>query len=225
MPPDVDAASPGGTGPTEVRMTHPDRVVLTPDFSHACAFALHLHRDQRRKGGDVPYAAHLLAVAATVLDAGGDEVTAIAAVLHDAVEDHGGIVVAQAIERRYGKRVADLVLAVSDSEGEPKPPWAKRKAAYVARLARAAPAAKLIAAADKLHNLRCTVADVRRQGPGAMLKFNAPAIDIVAYYDACMAAIRDAVPRSLVEELDWTLAELKALLALPGPSSFRLRLV
>lgn len=193
------------------------RIDLTQRFEFASAFAFTLHDGQRRKGNGVPYYAHLMAVAATVLDFGGDEDTAIAAMLHDAVEDQGGARTLTEIEARYGERIAAIVLAVSDCVGEPKPPWPARKAAYVARLAVAPPAAKLVAAADKLHNLRCTVADVRAHGDAAMLKFNAPSADILAYYDGCLAAVRDGVPPALATELERRLAELRALVAAPAP--------
>ena len=194
-------------------------VDLTQRFALAEAHAFALHTGQRRKGNGVPYYAHLMAVTATVLDFGGDEDVAIAAMLHDAVEDQGGARTAGEIEARYGRRIAEIVLAVSDCVEAPKPPWAKRKAAYVARLSASTRDAKLVAAADKLHNLRCTVADVRAQGRSAMLKFNAPPADVLAYYDACLAAVRDGVPQALAAELDRALAELRTLLAMPGPSA------
>ena len=191
---------------------------LTMRFGYALGYALWLHRHQRRKGADVPYFSHLMAVASTVLDFGGSEEAAMAAVLHDAVEDQGGRDTLEAIRERCGERVAALVLTLSDAvDGPPKAPWARRKADYVARLAFAAPDAKLVAAADKLHNLRCSVADVRSTGRRAMDKFNAPAADVVAYYAACIAAVREAIPAALAAELDWTLAELAMLLALPAP--------
>lgn len=195
-------------------------VDLTQRFGFAQTFAFTLHNGQRRKGGGVPYFAHLLAVTATVLDHGGDEDAAIAAMLHDAVEDQGGRRILDEIARRYGKRVADLVVAVSDCVDPPKPPWSTRKAAYLERLAGAPSAAKLVAAADKLHNLRCTVNDVRVRGPSAMLAFNAPAPHIVAFYDACLVAVADGVPPALLVELRWALAELRMLLSLPAPAPF-----
>ncbi|MEO8486222.1 MAG: HD domain-containing protein [Betaproteobacteria bacterium] len=201
-------------------MRNASHVDLTQRFGFASAFALTLHNGQRRKGSGVPYYAHLMAVAASVLDHGGDEDMAIAALLHDAVEDQGGRRILEMIRERYGKGVADIVLAVSDCVEAPKPPWAKRKADYIARLVHASVGAKLVAAADKLHNLRCTVADVRSDGVSAMLKFNAPAADIVAYYDACIAAVADGIPATLRSELDWTLAELRMLLAMPRPVPF-----
>lgn len=203
-------------------MNSPSQVDLTKRFGFAESFAYVLHAGQRRKGNGVPYYAHLMAVTATVLDFGGSEDAAIAAMLHDAVEDQGGSRILREIEARYGKHVAQVVSTVSDSVDPPKPPWARRKAAYVTRLTAGSRDAKLVAAADKLHNLRCTVADVREQGPDAMLKFNAPAGEIVAYYVACIGAVAGAIPKALLAALEWELAELRMLLALPAPAAFRL---
>jgi (p)ppGpp synthase/HD superfamily hydrolase len=191
---------------------------LTMRFGYALRYALWLHRDQRRKASDVPYFSHLMAVASTVLDFGGGEDAAIAAMLHDAVEDQGGRATLDAIRERCGERVAALVSTLSDHvDGATKAAWAVRKSDYLARLTLASRDAKLVAAADKLHNLRCTVADLRSAGPRAMDKFNAPARDVVAFHAACIATVRDALPKALVDELDWTLAELRMLLALPAP--------
>lgn len=193
-------------------------VDLTPRFGGACAFAQTVHARQRRKMSGVPYLAHLLAVAATVLDHGGDEDTAIAALLHDAPEDQGGRAMLAEIRRHWGPRVADIVRTVSDTFDDPKPDWAPRKRAYVAQVAAGSREAKLVCAADKLHNLRCTLADVRAAGPGAMRKFSASPRAVVGYYDACLAAVRADVPFALVAELDATLAALRAALGLARPA-------
>lgn len=185
-------------------------------FDAAIVFAHALHRDQRRKGRGVPYLGHLLAVAATVIDYGGDEEAAIAALLHDAVEDQGGMATLARIRERFGDRVAEVVLGVSDSTGEPKRPWVDRKVDYIIRVLEGSPRTKLVAAADKLHNLRCTVADVRSDGPRAMLKFSAPAGEVLDYYDGCLRAVRGGVPEGLAAELGWALAELRMLLAMPA---------
>ena len=163
--------------------------VLNPRFDSAMAFALNLHREQRRKGSNVPYAAHLLGVCSIVLDHGGDEDEAIAALLHDAAEDQGGWETLKTIELRYGARVAAIVNGCTDSYGEPKPVWRPRKEAYVARLVTANRSVKLVAASDKLHNLRSTVADLRRAGPETLVKFNASPRDQLWYYGACIDAL------------------------------------
>lgn len=150
---------------------------LTDRFADALGFAEGLHRDQKRKGNDIPYVAHLLAVAATILEWGGDEDTAIAGLLHDAVEDQGGLPTAQVIRERYGDRVAALVLACTDSltdKSGTKRPWEERKREHLAKLRKVDGDIALITAADKLHNLTAIVRDVRAYGPQTLGRFNAP---------------------------------------------------
>ena len=98
-------------------------------FSDAFKFTLRLHANQLRKGTNIPYIAHLLSVSALVLEAGGDEDLAIAALLHDAVEDQGGKETLDLIEKKFGERVANVVKDCSDSMITPKPPWRQRKEA------------------------------------------------------------------------------------------------
>ena len=100
---------------------------LTTRFSDALAYACQLHAAQVRKGSGVPYVAHLLAVASLALEHGADEDQAIAAVLHDAVEDQGGAPVLAEIARRFGASVAAIVDGCSDTDLVPKPPWRSAK--------------------------------------------------------------------------------------------------
>jgi hypothetical protein len=111
-----------------------DGVLLTERFEDAVVYAVRQHAGQRRKGGRVPYASHVLGVASLVLDHGGDEDQAIAALLHDVVEDCGGMPKLEEISRRYGKRVARMVDGCTDSYESPKPPWLERKKRYLERL-------------------------------------------------------------------------------------------
>ncbi|WP_411289207.1 HD domain-containing protein [Phenylobacterium sp.] len=191
--------------------------MLTDRFADALTFAEKLHRTQARKGNDIPYVAHLLAVTATVLEWGGDEDTAIAALLHDAVEDQGGEATAQAIRTRFGDRVADLVLHCTDSTA-PNPgeklPWLERKTAYLARLGSAGPQAALITAADKLHNLTATLRDVRRDGPQSLERFNEPD-RVVWYYRAVTEALCAHRARAPIAELGDAIKELTRALASP----------
>src|SRR5580658_3136535 len=126
-------------------------MLLSPDFAEALTFAAHLHGAQTRKGGDVPYVSHLLCVAGLVLEFGGSEDEAIAALLHDAVEDQGGQLTLERIRRRFGSTVADIVEACSDADVEPKPAWRPRKEAYIAHVGSASDSARLVSAADKIH--------------------------------------------------------------------------
>jgi (p)ppGpp synthase/HD superfamily hydrolase len=118
------------------------------DFESALRDASRLHAGQTRKGSDAPYISHLLAVAAIALEHGATEKEAIAALLHDAVEDQGGQKTLAKIRRRYGKRVARIVAACSDTDELPKPPWRERKEAYVERLQSEPYSVRLVVAAD-----------------------------------------------------------------------------
>jgi (p)ppGpp synthase/HD superfamily hydrolase len=187
---------------------------LTDRFADALGYAERLHRDQKRKGNAIPYVAHLLAVAATVLEWGGDEDTAIAALLHDAVEDQGGLPTAEVIRQRYGDRVVELVLACTDSVTEttgPKRPWEDRKREHLAKLRKVDRDVALITAADKLHNLTAIVRDVKVQGPGTLARFAAPD-RLLWYYGAVIEALavhHDVVP---LRELEERAHELTSLL-------------
>jgi (p)ppGpp synthase/HD superfamily hydrolase len=165
---------------------------LGKGFEDALGLALRLHAGQRRKGRDVPYAAHLLGVAALVLQHGGGEEEAVGALLHDAVEDQGGRPRLEEIRARFGERVAEIVDGCSDSWGEePKAPWRARKEAWLARVPGLQQGALLVAACDKLENVRALCADLRREGPVVWARFNGGR-EIVWYYRAALAALRAA---------------------------------
>jgi GTP pyrophosphokinase len=142
--------------------SRPPPTVLAERFDAALAYALDAHRHDVRKVSNVPYVAHLLGVCAIVLENGGDEVEAAAALLHDVAEDHGGYQALAEVERRCGADVRAIVAACSDSfepEGARKPSWLARKQQYIARLGGVADAPEgrsvlLVSAADKLYNLR-----------------------------------------------------------------------
>jgi (p)ppGpp synthase/HD superfamily hydrolase len=165
----------------------------TDRFADALTFAEGLHRAQTRKGNDIPYTAHLMAVCATALEWGADEDTAIAALLHDAAEDQGGIQTLKAIDRRFGERVARIVAACTDSlSADPaqKAPWLERKREHIAKLGDAVVAVALVTAADKLHNLTAMIRDVRQYGPGTLARFNASPDRILWYFTAIAQALR-----------------------------------
>ncbi len=127
---------------------------MTSRFEDALVLAAQLHREQRRKGSNVPYVSHLLAVSSLVIEHGGDEDQAIAALLHDAIEDQGGPRARAEILRRFGERVTGIVEGCTDSQTIPKPPWKERKLAYIAGISEKSPSVLLVCAADKLHNAR-----------------------------------------------------------------------
>jgi hypothetical protein len=189
--------------------------MLTDRFADALTFAEKAHREQRRKGNDIPYVAHLMAVSATVLEWGGDEDTAIAALLHDAVEDQGGEPMAEEIRQRFGNRVAELVLHCTDStssDPETKAPWEERKTAYLARLATADAGAALITAADKLHNMTAIVRDIRAHGPATLDRFNEPD-RLIWYYRSVAKALVPHRTRVPLAELNDTIEQATSLLA------------
>ena len=140
-------------------------------FEQALAWTSSLHRRQARKGPAVPYIAHLLAVCSLVLEAGGDEDEAIAALLHDAVEDQGGAPRLEEIRSRYGDRVAEIVDGCTDAYENPKPAWQKRKQDFIDSLEKASDSVLLIVAADKLHNAQSTIDSLRAEGLSVWERF------------------------------------------------------
>ena len=188
--------------------------MLTDRFAEALAYAERLHRTQTRKGNDVPYFAHLMAVCATVLEWDGDEDVAIAALLHDAVEDQGGLETLAEIRQRFNSRVADIVAACSDStsfDRGQKAPWQERKQRHIDHLQGASRDVALVTAADKLHNLNSQIRDIRRHGCKTMARFNAAPDQIIWYNRRIAEAIaehRDTVPLTELEEAASTLAGL-----------------
>lgn len=186
---------------------------LSERFEEALVWATRLHRSQRRKGTSVPYVAHLLGVTSIVLQYGGDEDEAIAALLHDAVEDQGGEPVLREIERRFGGPVAAIVAGCTDTMTQPKPPWRERKEAYLAHLPDASASVRLVSAADKLHNVRAIIADYRLLGEDLWGRFTGNRDGTLWYYRALVEAFRAAGTDPLVDELARTVAEMERLAA------------
>lgn len=186
---------------------------LTWRFDLALQFASGLHHQQPRKGVTIPYIAHLMSVCALVLEAGGDEDQAIAALLHDAVEDQGGPPTLDTIRHMFGDRVANTVESCSDSaEIDPtkKLPWRKRKEGYLAHLRKANGDALMVSAADKLHNARAILADYRELGEQLWTRFNAAKAAQLWYYGALVETLQGTpAPKALVNELKRVVKELK----------------
>jgi GTP pyrophosphokinase len=173
-------------------------MTLGDRFRRALDEALRLHADQRRKGTSIPYAAHLLSTAALVMQFGGSEDQAIAALLHDAVEDAGGRPTLERLRAAFGDVVAGIVEGCTDAFDDPKPPWRIRKEAYIAQLPGKDPATLLVSACDKLDNARAIAIDLRRRGVGTLERF-AGGTDTVWYYRAITEALRDAGRGTSVE--------------------------
>ncbi len=183
-------------------------------FVDALMLAVRVHDGQLRKGTEIPYVSHLLSVCALVLEDGGDEDEAIAALLHDTLEDCPKDVTASDLARRFGAPVAALVVACTDTppdyKGGPKAPWQGRKDAYVERIRAEGYPLCRVALADKLHNTRSIVLDHRRFGDKVWARFNATKEDQLRYHRALVDAFRDAgAPDYLVDELDLLVGELE----------------
>jgi (p)ppGpp synthase/HD superfamily hydrolase len=195
------------TGESEPRM-------LTSRFREALWFAAFLHAGQWRKGTDIPYVAHLLAVSSLVLENGGSEDAAIAGLLHDAVEDQGGEQVLAQIATRFGAPVAAIVEACSDSKQTPKPPWRERKERYIDHLATVTSETLLVSLADKLHNARAILADYRKIGEALWERFQGGRDGTLWYYGALVGAFSERGEHAdLVDELRQVLAALNRLAA------------
>ncbi len=179
---------------------------LTSRFDDALEFAAVRHSDQLRKGTKIPYIAHLLGVTSIALEHGANEDEAIAALLHDAVEDQKATL--QEIRARFGNAVAGIVAGCSDTDVIPKPPWRERKEAYIAHIATASPSVQLVSAADKLHNASAILRDYRDVGEALWERFNGGRDGTLWYYRALADAFRTA-GAPLAEELDRVVSELE----------------
>jgi (p)ppGpp synthase/HD superfamily hydrolase len=175
---------------------------FTRRFDDAFAYTHEVHRDHTRKGNGFPYIGHLMGVASIVIDDGGTEDEAIAALLHDAPEDRGGRARLEEIRAKFGDGVAKIVEDCTDSWTIPKKPWAERKKEYT-ELARTLNASSLrVSAADKVHNGYAILRDLRNIGDQTWVRFNAPPDDILAHYQALVKSYREAGGGRLVDELD-----------------------
>ena len=194
-------------------------MALTGRFEEALVYATRLHARQMRKGTTIPYIAHLLAVAGIVLENGGNEDEAIAALLHDAIEDQGGAATREEIRLRFGNTVVEIVDGCTDAEVIPKPPWKPRKEAYISRMSSASAPVRRVSVADKLHNARSILADYRVLGDALWHRFTGGKEGTLWYYRSLVAAYREAGTSPLVEELARVVAELESLVAQNEPRS------
>ena len=185
--------------------------MLTERFEAALVFAARLHRNQRRKGSGVPYVSHLLAVCELTLEYGGDEDEAIAALLHDAIEDQGGAAARAEILLGFGERVTEIVDGCTDTDQTPKPAWRKRKETYIRHVKQASASVRLVSACDKLHNARSLVMDYRVYGEELWGRFTGGRAGTLWYYRAMVNAFRAAGSSELIAELDRVVTELETL--------------
>jgi (p)ppGpp synthase/HD superfamily hydrolase len=193
-------------------------IQLTGRFGQALEYAFELHQRQRRKGSQTPYIAHPLGVCALVLEDGGDEDEAIAALLHDAAEDQGGLKTLEEIRRRFGEHVAAIVDGCTDTYETPKPAWRLRKETYLEHLRTASSAVLRVSLADKLHNARAILTDLYCQGEDLWGRFNGGKAGSLWYYRS-LAQIFKELKRSqpgkmpMAALLDDTVCEIERLSA------------
>jgi HD domain len=203
---DDEGIPPADELPQELALGRSDNV-FTPPVLAALAYAAHVHHQQRRRGTDTPYLAHLISVAALVAEDGGTPIEVIAALLHDAAEDHGGDARLDDIDRRFGAEVRAIVAELTDPPGEA---WRTRKERYLARL-RAEERAEVlrVSNADKLHNARAILADRRTLGDGVFERMGKSREDLLWYYGQLAATFAERRPQSqLATELSATVAAL-----------------
>jgi (p)ppGpp synthase/HD superfamily hydrolase len=185
-------------------------MLLSARFEEALRYACVIHAGQTRKSTEVPYVAHLLAVAALALETGATEDEAIAALLHDAAEDCGGRERLDDVRLRFGEPVARVVEECTDTFERAKPPWRPRKEAYLRHLGKTTcTSALVVSCCDKLHNARSILADLRRQGEATWSKFNGGRDGTLWYYRSLVDAFRGRVDPRLHDELERTVAAIE----------------
>ncbi|HZA37809.1 MAG TPA: HD domain-containing protein [Candidatus Baltobacteraceae bacterium] len=174
-------------------------------------YATRIHGGKLRKKTRIPYIGHLLGVTAIALEYGANETEAIAALLHDAVEDCGGVKRLRDIERKFGRKVARIVKGCTDTDQTPKPPWRKRKENYIAHLKQASASTRLVSAADKLHNARAILHHLRQEQDSLWPRFNGGKEGALWYYRSLVSAFREHGSNALIEELDRVVTEIEEL--------------
>jgi (p)ppGpp synthase/HD superfamily hydrolase len=197
----------GKPQPQRAPGTH--RVRLGARFLKAFVFAAEKHAGQTRKASTIPYIAHLMGVASLALEYGGDEDVAIAALLHDVVEDCCGAPMLKEVRRRFGNRVAKIVEGCTDSYGEPKPPWRERKESYIRHLKDADADTRLVSAADKLNNVRSILSDYREVGEAIWERFNGGRDGTLWYYRELSKEFRREPSSRLMKELSLAVSSLE----------------
>ena len=197
---------------------------LSPKFEEAFRLAFDLHQTkgkQGRKGKDTPYVSHLMAVSSLVLEYGGSEEEAIAALLHDAVEDQGGSDTLRLIEQRFGPQVAKIVGDCSDCDGEPKPPWLERKAKYIAHIPHVDPSSRIVSLADKIHNAGTILRDVREHGVKTFERFNGKRDGTLWYYDSLARIFLAQRPDEMAKELNRIVDDLYMAAEIERPQELK----
>jgi len=184
---------------------------LGAQFNQAFLFAAEKHAGQTKKGTGVIYISHVMGVAGLVLEAGGDEEMAVAALLHDVVEDCGGLPMLKEIEQKFGSRVARIVDGCTDSYGYPKPPWRERKEKYLLRVRDEDDDTRLVSAADKVHNTRAILMDHCEIGDKVWERFAGKRDGSLWYYRSLADEFERRGANRLTRELARVVAQLESL--------------
>jgi (p)ppGpp synthase/HD superfamily hydrolase len=184
---------------------------LSSKFTKALAYASRVHGGKLRKKTKIPDIGHILGVTAIALEYGANETEAIAALLHDAVEDAGGEKRLRDIQRKFGGAVAKIVDGCTDSYAEPKPPWLDRKQKYVGHVRSASASTKLVSASDKLQNVRSLLRNYREDGSKLWRRYSSGKEGALWYYRALVKAFTGKRIQPLVRELDRVLTELESM--------------
>ena len=185
---------------------------LTHRFEKALVYAHKLHHKQTRKAGNIPYISHLLSVAALVIENGGDEDEAIAALLHDAVEEQGGKATREVILNMFGQRVTEIVDGCTDADTIPKPPWQERKEQFIERMHHASSSVRRVVLADKLHNARSILRDLFTHGEVTWDKFKGGKSGSLWYYRSLLEIFLETDADSwLVQELNRVVNEFESV--------------
>ena len=194
------------------------KIKLGPRFLRAFLFAAEKHSGQTRKASTIPYIAHLMGVASLVLEAGGDEDLAIAALLHDVVEDCGGQPMLKEVRRRFGTRVAHVVEGCTDDDTgiDPKPPWRERKETYLRHLRTADADTRLVSAADKLNNVRSILSDYRAIGESIWERFKGGREGTLWYYRTLLEIFLQHRPNRITRDFELAVRELDLLIQVRG---------
>jgi (p)ppGpp synthase/HD superfamily hydrolase len=187
----------------------------------AFRYAAEKHAGQTRKQTAVPYLSHLMAVTSLVLEGGGDEDMAIAALLHDVVEDCGGTPRLREVRKMFGTRVAKIVEGCTDSFSDPKLPWIVRKKEYLKRLKREDAETRLVSASDKLHNVCTVIADYRQDGESIWKRFSGKREGTLWYYRALNDEFQRRTSNRITRELAIAVRKLEKMVGVKPPRKAR----
>lgn len=184
---------------------------LSIRFEQALVYATQIHAKQIRKCSNIPYISHLLSVTALVLEDGGDEDEAIAALLHDAVEDMGGKEIRTAILEKFGEKVINIIDSCTESYTYPKPPWRERKLQYIKQIRLGSPSVLRVSMADKLHNARSILTDWYREGDIIWQKLNGGKEGTLWFYHQLLEVYQQHTSNFLSQELERIITQLENL--------------